>query len=110
LVWPGDRKVDKTLETKAPRQAGRFDPFNGLFRVRRAQSLWPQISVSRVAVLHQTSEQRRMVLRPRRRLEPESPPLVWPGHRKINETLETVAARQASFDRGLDDVGSEECE
>ena len=36
--------------------------------------------------------------RPRRRLESECSPLVGPRHRKINEALETVAARQASFD------------
>ena len=46
----------------------------------------------------------------RRRLEFERPPLVWPGHRKVDETLETEAARQASFDRRLDDVGGKECE
>ena len=40
----------------------------------------------------------------RRRLEFERPPLVWPRHRKINETLETVAARQASLDCRLDDI------
>ena len=34
--------------------------------------------------------------------ESERPPLVWPGHRKMNETLETVAARQASLNSGLD--------
>jgi hypothetical protein len=36
--------------------------------------------------------------------------LVWPSYRKIDETLETVSARQPSFDRGLDDVRSEESE
>ena len=36
------------------------------------------------------------------RLEPDRPPLVWPSHRKINKTLETVAARQASLDCGKD--------
>ena len=45
-----------------------------------------------------------------RRLEFERPPLHGPGHRKINETLETVTARQASSDRGLDDVRGEERE
>jgi len=35
---------------------------------------------------------------PRRRLESERAPLIRPGHRQVDETLETKAARQASFD------------
>ena len=49
-------------------------------------------------------------LRLRRRRESECAPLVRPGHRQINETLETEASRQASLDRGLDDVRGQECE
>jgi hypothetical protein len=44
------------------------------------------------------------------RLKPERLPLVWPSHRKIDEAFETVATRQASLNRGLDDVRGEECE
>jgi hypothetical protein len=32
------------------------------------------------------------------RLESERAPLIRPGHRQVDETLETKAARQASFD------------
>ena len=39
-------------------------------------------------------------LSPGRRLKSERGPLVWPGHRKIDEALETVATRQASLDCG----------
>lgn len=46
----------------------------------------------------------------RPRLEFERPPLRGPGHRKVDNTFEAEASRQASFDRGLDDVGSEEGE
>ena len=46
----------------------------------------------------------------RRRLEFERPPLRGPGHRKINQTLETEAARQVSFDGRFDDVGRKESE
>jgi hypothetical protein len=42
-------------------------------------------------------------LRLRRRLESERAPLIRPGHRQVDETLETKAARQASFDCRLDD-------
>jgi hypothetical protein len=49
-------------------------------------------------------------LRLRRRLESERAPLIRPGHRQVDETLETKAARQASFDCRLDDVGGEESE
>jgi hypothetical protein len=45
-----------------------------------------------------------------RRLEPERSPLAWPSHRKVDKTLESKAARQASFDRALDEVRGEECE
>jgi hypothetical protein len=38
-----------------------------------------------------------------------SPPLVWPRHWKVDETLQAVAARQAPFDCSLDDVRGEEC-
>src|SRR5208282_4872402 len=37
-------------------------------------------------------------------------PLVGPRQRKINETLETVAARQASFDCRLNDIWRKESE
>ena len=49
-------------------------------------------------------------MRASRRHESERLPLVWPGHRKINDTLQTVTTWQASFDCGLDDVGGEEGE
>jgi hypothetical protein len=38
------------------------------------------------------------------RLESERVPLVRPLHRKINETFETEASRQTSFDRRLHDI------
>jgi hypothetical protein len=44
------------------------------------------------------------------RRKSERAPLVWPSGRKIDETLKTEAARQASFDRGLDNVRGEERE
>jgi hypothetical protein len=37
-------------------------------------------------------------------------PFALPGHRTIDEAVETVAAPQASLDCGLDDVRGEECE
>jgi hypothetical protein len=49
-------------------------------------------------------------LRLRWRLESERAPLIRPGHRQIDESLETKATRQASFDCRLDDVGGEESE
>jgi hypothetical protein len=49
-------------------------------------------------------------LRLRRRLESERPPLIRPGHRQVDETLETKAAWQASFDCRLDDLRREESE
>src|SRR5271165_6338424 len=48
--------------------------------------------------------------RPRRRLESKRSPLVGPRQRKINETLETVAARQASFNCRLNDIWRKESE
>jgi hypothetical protein len=45
-----------------------------------------------------------------RRLESERPPLVWPCHRHLDETLEAVTTWQSSLDSGLDDVGGEEGE
>src|ERR1700678_25302 len=44
------------------------------------------------------------------RLESERPPLLWPRHRRVDETLETVTTWQSSLDSGLDDVGGEEGE
>ena len=49
-------------------------------------------------------------LRLRWRLESERAPLIRPCHRQIDETLETKAARQASFDCRLDDLRREESE
>jgi hypothetical protein len=49
-------------------------------------------------------------LRLRGRLESERPPLIRPGHRQVDETLETKAAWQASFDCRLDDLRREESE
>src|SRR3984885_4184842 len=43
-------------------------------------------------------------------LESERAPLIRPGHRRGDETLETKAARQASFDCRLDDLRREESE
>ena len=43
-------------------------------------------------------------------LESEAAPLIRPGHRQVDETLETKAARQASFDCRLDDLRREESE
>jgi hypothetical protein len=39
-------------------------------------------------------------LSPGRRLKSGRGPLVWPGHRKIDEALETAATRQPSLDCG----------
>src|ERR1700722_8306330 len=47
-------------------------------------------------------------LRLRWRLESERAPLIWPGHGQVDETLQAKAARQASFDRRLDDLRREE--
>src|ERR1700722_18504049 len=49
-------------------------------------------------------------LRQRWRLESERAPLIRPGHRQVDETLETKAARQTSLDCRLDDLRSEESE
>jgi hypothetical protein len=43
-------------------------------------------------------------------LESERAPLIRPGHRQVDETLETKAARQASFNCHLDDLRREESE
>jgi hypothetical protein len=47
-------------------------------------------------------------LRLRWHLESERAPLIQPGHWQVDETLETIAARQASFDCRLDDLRREE--
>src|SRR3984957_11749553 len=49
-------------------------------------------------------------LRLRWRLESERAPLIRPGHRQVDETLETVTAWQASLDCRLDDLRREESE
>jgi hypothetical protein len=49
-------------------------------------------------------------LRLRWRLESERAPLIRPGHRQVDETLETKAALQASLDCCLDDLRREESE
>jgi DNA methylase len=103
---------------------------------RAVESLWSQISVSKVAVCYvsaapdfewrwggasldtcsgwdgwispggNTNEQERIrSLRLRRRLEFERAPLIRPGHRQVDETLETKAARQASFDCCFHELG-----
>jgi hypothetical protein len=106
----------------------------GKFLVPLAESLRPQISVSKVAVCYVSAvldferpfgvgistlgpvsdgwispsrEGKRAradrSLRLRRRLESERPPLIRPGYWQVDETPETKAARQASFDCRLDD-------
>jgi hypothetical protein len=54
---------------------------------RHAQSLWPQICVSRVAICDE------FVTRACGRLESERAPLVRPGHRQLDETLERPKPR-----------------
>ena len=49
-------------------------------------------------------------LRLRWRLESERAPLIRPGHRQVDETLQAKATRQASLDCGLDDLRREESE
>src|ERR1700722_7100045 len=49
-------------------------------------------------------------LRLRWRLESERAPLIRPSHRQVDETLETKATRQASFNCRLDDLRREESE
>ena len=112
----------------------------GQFLARPAESLWPQISVSKVAVCHvsaapdferqfgartttldrfgmdgsplagrQTSRGGSF-LTPAPALGVRAPSTIRPGHRQVDETLETKAARQASFDCRLDDLRREESE
>jgi len=119
---------------------GLFDRLRGSLAACAVESLWPQISVSKVAVCHMStapdferplgsnldtrpvrdgwiSPSRKgkrartdRSLRLRRRLESERAPLIRPGHRQVDETLETKAARKASFDCRLDDLRREESE
>ena len=44
----------------------------------------------------------------RRRFETQRSPLVRPGHRKIDQSLQTEAARQLSVDRSVNHVGRKE--
>ncbi len=78
----------------------------GLARLdpRLLHDTWRALIPSKGSILQ------RIDLRARRRLESKRPPLVWPRHRNIDETLETEATWQASLDRGLDDVRGEERE
>jgi hypothetical protein len=72
------------------------------------QALPKKPRCERRSFLRKPPSERRSFLRSCWRLEPERPPLVRPRHGKINETFEAETAWQASFDRGLDDVGGEE--
>src|SRR5579863_8127682 len=101
--------------------SGRSDESQRQFLARRADSLGPRNSVSKVAVCYVSPrltsnrrwgfEPRRLIpvrmdgsppreemsgvdrsLRLCRRLESERPPLIRPGHRQVDETLETKAA------------------
>ena len=113
------------------------DPFGGLcgqLGARLGESLWPQISVSRDAVLAAFAAAKMPAesgsnywRRPSRcwrrgrivratnlrlgahgRLEAKRFPLIGPGDWKIDQTGEAEAAGQTSLDRRLDDVWREE--
>ena len=93
-----------------PKVSGRKFPFPELLSARS----WRRANASGSS--RQTLDRIEALTGPERssyagpQLEPERAALVWPGQRKIDETLETVAARQTSLDGGLDDDRGEESE
>src|SRR5271166_1943951 len=64
------------------------------------------VSIGRGSENHRAGVERSS--RPRGHLESKRSPLVGPRQRRINKTLEAVPARQASFDRGLNDIWRKE--